>query len=76
MAAGVVAVRAAHEPVHILAGGDEVMADATRRVGHLANVTLFVKTLASYSRPTTVAQDFETFAPRVLDGANLRHWYG
>jgi agmatine deiminase len=28
------------EPVHILAGGDSVMADAQRRVGHLTNVTL------------------------------------
>ncbi len=33
-------VIAESEPVHILAGGEEVMADARERVGHLANVTL------------------------------------
>lgn len=31
---------AAHEPVHILAGGAEVMAAAQRQVGHIAGVTL------------------------------------
>ena len=35
-----VRVLAAREPVHILAGGDDVMADASRRVGGLSGVTI------------------------------------
>ena len=29
-----------HEPVHVLAGGEQVMAEASRMVGRLPNVTL------------------------------------
>lgn len=38
--AELVATLAPHEPVHILAGGDEVLAEARRLVGHLPGVVL------------------------------------
>lgn len=74
--AELVRVIAAHEPVHVLAGGEAVMADAASRVGLVASVTLHdVATNDAWIRdhgPMFLSGDAE--AAVVLDCPRLLDW--